>query len=203
LLLYAAGSASRNTVKSWLTVTKDSTPRSLPPSGNAGPLDFQQAFQVYARPQEAASCHTVVMYVMLAAAKVPEPYYADYYVAVVTILPAFMVAITVLVAFAKRVPTKLQESWWTPFYVIVSFLYLSFPVFAAIGVGAGLLALKYQATNPIYQWITFICFIDVLVCLAIVSVIYLAVSDPAKHIKRKKRLRGTGADSSSRSDAQS
>lgn len=120
------------------------------------------------------------MYNALGAVKAPETFDADYYLAIVTVLPILMVAIEVLANFAKSVSSKTQHDLPTPLYVLVSFFYLFCPVIAAIGIVTGVLALMYRETNAAYQWITFMCFMGVIVFLAIASVVYLLASDPAK-----------------------
>jgi hypothetical protein len=84
------------------------------------------------------------MYNALGAVKAPETFDADYYLAIVTVLPILMVAIEVLANFAKSVSSKTQHDLPTPLYVLVSFFYLFCPVIAAIGIVAGVLALMYR-----------------------------------------------------------
>ena len=124
------------------------------------------------------------MYTALAAAKTSKKFYPDYYVAIVTILPVLMVATYILPDFAKYLSPKTQQEWPAPFYILVSFFYLYSPIIAAIGTIAGVLALMYQDTNAGYQWITFACFISVIVFLAIASAVYILASDPTKGARK-------------------
>jgi hypothetical protein len=141
---------------------------------------------------DAACCHTNVVYAALAGAKAPEAFNADYYVAIVTILPVLMVATYILANFAGSVSSKTQEGWPDALYILVSFFYLYSPVIAAIGTVTGVLALMYRDTNAAFQWITFACFISVLGFLATASVVYLAASDPAKDARKVFKRSGTG-----------
>ncbi len=132
------------------------------------------------------------MYAALVGSKAPEAFNADYYVAIVTILPVLMVATYILANFAASISSKTQQDMPDILYLLVSFFYLYSPVIAAIGTVAGVLALMYRDANPAYQWITFICFISVLAFLAIASVIYLAASDPAKGARKVFKRSPTG-----------
>ncbi len=136
------------------------------------------------------------MHTMLAVAKTPEEFNVDYYLAIVTILPILMVATDVLANFAKSISSATQRNWKHSFYALVSLFYLGSPIIAAIGVATGVLALMYKDENAVYQWTTFICFISVLIFLAIASVVYLAASDPAKDAQKIfKRRRKSQAGS--------
>jgi hypothetical protein len=130
------------------------------------------------------------MHTTLATAKGVQEFNSEYYLAIVTILPILMVGTDILANFAKSITRETQSSWKPLFYALVSFFYLGSPVIAAAGVATGVLALMYQDGNAEYKWISFICFISVLVFLAIASVVYLAASDPVKDVKVfKKRER--------------
>jgi len=135
-------------------------------------------------PLLAACCHTNVVYTALAAAKTPETFYPDYYVAIVTILPVLMVATYILRDFAEHLSSETQQRWPALFYLLVSILYLYSPIIAATGTVAGVLALMFQDTNGWYQWITFACFICVIVFLAIASAVYILASDPTKGARK-------------------
>jgi len=132
----------------------------------------------------AACCHTNAVYTALVATKASEKFYPDYYVAIVTILPVLMVATYILANFAQYLSPKTQQQWPTAFYILVSFFYLYSPIIAAIGTITGVLALMYQDTNAWYQWITFTCFISVIVFLAIASLVYVLASDPTKGARK-------------------
>jgi hypothetical protein len=126
------------------------------------------------------------MHVTLAAAEAAEGFNGDYYLAIVTILPILMITTGLLANFAQSIPRETQVRWRPSFYALVSFLYLYSPVIAAIGVVAGVLALMYRDGNAVFQWITFVCFMVVLIFLAVASVVYLAASDPAKDVPLPK-----------------
>jgi hypothetical protein len=122
---------------------------------------------------------------MLAVAKTTsKSFYADYYLAIVTILPILMLATNVLANFASHVSSETQRSWPSLFYLLVSFFYLYTPPIAAVGTGVGVWALMFQDTNAAYQWITFACFISVLAFLAIAAPVYLLASDPTKGARK-------------------
>jgi hypothetical protein len=116
----------------------------------------------------------------LAAAKAVDGFNADYYLAIVTILPILMVATGILADFAKSLSRATQARMKAPFYFLVSFLYLWSPAIAAFGVITGVLALMRRNGDGAYQWITFICLVIVLIFLAIASGVSLLASDPVK-----------------------
>lgn len=120
------------------------------------------------------------MYTVLAAAKMPESFNDDYYIAIVTILPILMLAIEVLTNFDESIPNKVAITEWPrPFFWLVSFYYTFSPIIAAIVVVMGILALILKDTSALYQWITFALFVTVLAFLAIVSSVYLRAFDAA------------------------
>lgn len=118
-------------------------------------------------------CHTIAMDIALSANKAVEAFNADYYLAIVTILPILMIALEVLTNFNKSVPVEITESWPSPLYYLIYSFYLFSPAIAACGVIVGVLALMYREPNAIEQWTAFACLISVLVFLATSSSIYL------------------------------
>lgn len=127
------------------------------------------------------------MYTMLASAKAPEEFNADYYIAIVTILPILVVAIEVLANFAKSIPLEVERNLSHPIFWLVSFYYNFTPLLSALGIVMGLVALILRYTNAIYQWATFILLVNVLFFVAIASYVYLRAVDG-------ERQRGGAAD---------
>lgn len=117
------------------------------------------------------------MYTMLAAAKVRKEFNADYYIAIVTILPILVLAIQVLANFAKSIPLQVERNWSRPLFYLVSFFYNFTPILSALGTVLGILALMFRSTNAIYQWATFILLVGVLGFVAIASYVYLRAFD--------------------------
>jgi hypothetical protein len=117
------------------------------------------------------------MYTMLAAAKLPEEFNADYYIATVTVLSVLVVAIGVLASFAESIPLEVERKWSPPFFVLVSFFYNFTPLLSALGIILGILALVFRFTSSIYQWVVFVPFVCVLVFVAIACHVYLRAVD--------------------------
>jgi hypothetical protein len=141
-------------------------------------------------------CHTIVMYTMLAATKTIETFNADYYIAIVTILPILMVAIEVLTKFNQSIPNSISQNWPTSLGLAIGGLYLFCPIIAASGVVVGVLALKYRDAGTVDQWITFSCLIIVIAFLAISSSIYLYLFDSADTERQKKEAAAKGTSGS-------
>jgi hypothetical protein len=117
------------------------------------------------------------MYTMLAAAKVPEKFNMDYYIAIVTIFPVLMLTTTVLASFAKSIPPGEEGRWSPPFFWIVSFFYNFTPILSAIGTVIGILALMFQWANAGCRWATFGLLVAVIFFVAIASYVYLRAVD--------------------------
>src|ERR1700683_730004 len=117
------------------------------------------------------------MYIMLAVAKVPEEFNADYYIAIVTVFPVLMVTVGVLANFARSIPLEVERGWSRPFFYLVSFFYNYTPILSALGTVLGILALMFRYTSAIYQWVTLILLAGVLVFVAVASNVYLRALD--------------------------
>ena len=130
---------------------------------------------------------------MLASIKVQKDFYADYYLAVVTILPILMVATDVLVHFAGSFAPEVEDKWPRPVFYLISFYYLWSPLVAALGIILGILALMFQDANAFYQWTTFICLVTLLAFLAFASFVYLRAFDTerqkTRHLRAKDSIR--------------
>jgi hypothetical protein len=126
------------------------------------------------------------MHTMLAAVEVPDRFNADYYIAVVTILPILMLAVEALIHFADSFPPEAEDKWPRPLFYLISFFYLFTPVIAALGVVLGILALMFRDANGIYQWSTFSCLVGVLAFLAIASTVYLSAFDKERQKNRNR-----------------
>jgi hypothetical protein len=117
------------------------------------------------------------MYIMLAAAKVPEKFNSDYYIAIITVLSVLVIAINVLASFVESIPRGEEKRWSPPLFFIVSFFYNYTPLLSALGIIMGIVALMFRDTNAIYQWVAFGLLVCVLVFVAIASYVYLRVVD--------------------------
>jgi hypothetical protein len=141
------------------------------------------------------------MYVMLAANKATETFNADYYLAIVTILPILMVAVEVLTNFNKSIPIESSSKWPYPLILALALFYLLSPIIAAAGVIVGVLALMYRDSGAIDQWITFSCLIIVIAFLAISSSYYLFAfnnADVERQIKEGKAKNTSDSGGSTR-----
>lgn len=140
------------------------------------------------------------MYMMLATTKATETFNADYYIAIITILPIMMVAIEVLANFNKSIPTDKAAKLPLPVLLSLTIFYLLSPIIACVGIILGVLALIYKNNDAVYQWITFSCLVGVLGFLAISSTVYLAVSDLVEDRRERKEAK-TNDTSDSRGSA--
>jgi hypothetical protein len=132
------------------------------------------------------------MYTMLATTKTTETFNADYYIAIVTVLPILMLAIEVFTNFEKLTSgTRPPSPWMLPLWYVLAFFYFFSPIIAAVGVILGVLALIYRDTNAVFQWITFSCLAGVLGFLAIASTTYLIAVDYSQY-KREREAEGEG-----------
>jgi len=125
-------------------------------------------------------CHNVVVHTSLAVTAATDTFNADYYLAIVTILPVLLIAVEVLTNFNKSIPIQIVQKWPLPVQFGVVFFYLFSPIIAAAGVIAGVLALMFRDTNAAYQWTTFACLVSVLGFLTISSTTYLLAFDTAQ-----------------------
>jgi phosphatidylglycerophosphate synthase len=121
----------------------------------------------------------------LAAASAAHSFNADYYVAIVTVLPVLMIAVEVLTNFNKSVPVQTVKKWPLFFQFWLVFFYLFSPIIAAAGVVVGVLALMYRDTGAAYRWTAFSCLVSVLGFLAISSTVYLLAFDTAQTRREK------------------
>jgi hypothetical protein len=127
------------------------------------------------------------MYAMLATTKTTETFNAEYYIAIVTVLPILMLAIEVLTNFEKLISgTRPSSPRMLPLWLVLAFFYVFSPIIAAAGVILGALALIYRDTNAAFQWITFSCLAGVLGFLAIASTIYLIAVDYSRYKREAK-----------------
>ena len=101
------------------------------------------------------------MYMTLASTKIAEAFNADYYVAVVTVLPILMLATEVLTNFEKLFQGTETSRLLMPFWFALFLLYCSAPIIAGIGISLGVLALIYRDASSVFQWITFSCLASV------------------------------------------
>lgn len=133
------------------------------------------------------------MHAMLAAANTPDTFNADYYIAVVTVLPILVVAVEVLVNFNKSIPDEQADKLPYPLLTLIVFYLISIPIIAAGGIIAGVLALMYRSANAAYQWVTFSCLLSVLVFMAISATLYLWNSDSQGGDERREGERQESA----------
>ena len=138
------------------------------------------------QPSSRQPCHNVVVHTSLAVTAATDTFNADYYLAIVTILPILMVAVEVLTNFNKSIPVQIVEKWPLPFQFGLVFFYLFSPIIAAAGVIVGVLALMFRDTNAAYQWSTFGCLGGVLGFIALSSTTYLLVFDTAQTAAERK-----------------
>jgi hypothetical protein len=133
-------------------------------------------------------CHAVVLHTMLAAVKVPNEFNADYYIAIITILPVLMIATNLLANFANSFPPVAEDKMATSvFFWMVSLMYLFTPISSASGIIAGVLALIFREKNGILQWFVFGFFVAVLSFMAIAASVYLHAWDRERQKTRERR----------------
>jgi hypothetical protein len=137
-------------------------------------------------PSRRQSCHNVAVHTVLANAELTETFNADYYLAVVTVLPILMVSVELFTNLNKTVSIERTERWPVLIRLLLVFFYLFSPVISAVGVIVGVLALLYRAESSVYQWTVFACMVSVLIFLALSMTAYLLAFDTAQTAQERK-----------------
>jgi hypothetical protein len=125
------------------------------------------------------------MHPVLAAAEANDPFNADFYIAIITVLPVLMLATPVLAAFARSFPPEMEDKWSDPFYWLVSFFYSFTPILSAVAIILDVFALLFREEGGWLQVVVLILFVPAVIFMGIIASIFLSNYDKIRQSKRK------------------
>src|SRR5579862_9867066 len=126
------------------------------------------------------------MHPVLAVAEANDPFNADFYIAIVTILPILMLATQVVADFAKSFPPEIEDKWSDFSYWLISIMYLFSPIFSAVAIILGVIALLSREESGWLQVVVLILFVPVVSFMGIIASIYLGNFDKIRQGERTR-----------------